>query len=308
MKKIWLYSEDLDTAEEMITAARSIAQAGDDIGVITTSKANAEELAKRDVVKVVVLDGDGDGWVEGYAAAIAAALEEVAADVVLIGNTISGRNIAPVIAAKIGGGLLSAASNIQLKDDEVEAERTVYCGVAVSHEQTGLPAVITIDKNIFDPAADEEAKTEISIKQVNRESRVACIATIKVEHQDIDISKAERVIGVGRGIDKKEDLLMIDKLADRLQAAIGCTRPIAEDEKWYSVERYIGISGQIIKGSLYIAVGISGQIQHVAGVRDVKTIVAINKDENAPVFDVADYGIVGDYNEVIPALLTAIEK
>ena len=308
MKKIWLYSEDLDTAEEMITAARSIAQAGDDIGVITTSKANAEELAKRDVVKVVVLDGDGDGWVEGYADAIAAALEEVKADVVLVGNTISGRNIAPVIAAKIGGGLLSAASNIQLKDNEVEAERTVYCGVAVSHEQTGLPAVITIDKNIFDPAADEEAKTEISIKQVNRESRVACIETIKVEHQDIDISKSERVIGVGRGIDKKEDLLMIDKLADRLQAAIGCTRPIAEDEKWYSAERYIGISGQIIKGSLYIAVGISGQIQHVAGVRDVKTIVAINKDENAPVFDVADYGIVGDYNEVIPALLTAIEK
>ena len=128
------------------------------------------------------------------------------------------------------------------------------------------------------------------------------------KHVDGSISEADKVCSVGRGLVAKQDLAMIHELAEAMEADLGCSRPIAEENEWLTLDRYVGISGQKFSGSLYLAIGISGQIQHLAGIRDAKIVVAINIDEKAPIFSNADYGIVGDLYEIVPLLTKTLLK
>jgi electron transfer flavoprotein alpha subunit len=125
---------------------------------------------------------------------------------------------------------------------------------------------------------------------------------------DVNVSEADVVLCVGRGLAKQEDLALIEELAESIGGVIGCTRPISEDYSWLPTDRYIGLSGQKVQPKLYIALGSSGQIQHIAGCRDAKTIVAIDKDESAPIWEASDYGIVGDLYEIVPALIQELTK
>jgi len=142
----------------------------------------------------------------------------------------------------------------------------------------------------------------------------AAPGTVKVtgrhrkEASHVDLNAAARVVGVGRGFDTQADLGLAENLAKAMGAELACSRPIADFFQWMPEETYIGISGQVIKPDIYVAVGISGQAQHVFGVRDAKVIVGINKDENAPIHQVADYSIVGDLKEVLPILTAAFSK
>ena len=122
----------------------------------------------------------------------------------------------------------------------------------------------------------------------------------------VDLTKAKRVIGIGRGIAKQEDIAMIEAFAKAIGAEIGCSRPIAEGEHWMERERYIGVSGTQLKADIYIALGISGQIQHMVGAADCGVILAVNKDKNAPIFKDADAGIVGDLYKIVPELTRAL--
>ena len=124
----------------------------------------------------------------------------------------------------------------------------------------------------------------------------------------MDLSKAKRVVGVGRGLAAQDDLKMVHELAAVLNAEVGCSRPIAEGENWMERERYIGVSGVLLKSDLYLTLGISGQIQHMVGGNGAKVIVAINKDKNAPNFNYADYGLVGDIYKVVPALISQLSR
>ncbi|MCU7718176.1 FAD-binding protein, partial [Escherichia coli] len=124
----------------------------------------------------------------------------------------------------------------------------------------------------------------------------------------VDLSKAKRVVGVGRGLAAQDDLKMVHELAAVLNAEVGCSRPIAEGENWMERERYIGVSGVLLKSDLYLTLGISGQIQHMVGGNGAKVIVAINKDKNAPIFNYADYGLVGDIYKVVPALISQLNR
>ena len=197
---------------------------------------------------------------------------------------------------------------MSLEGDEVVIERIIYGGLAVSTEALSYPAFVTIPPRSYDISAEAASSGEVIVKEVTVDPKVTVGATAKIERQGVDISKAEKAVGVGRGVGNQEDLAMIQALADAIGAEVGCTRPIAEDAKWFPIDRYIGISGKIFKGSLYIGVGTSGQIQHVSGIRDSKVVVAINTDENAPIFAAADYGIVGNYAEIVPALTAAIKQ
>ena len=124
----------------------------------------------------------------------------------------------------------------------------------------------------------------------------------------MDLSKAKRVVGVGRGLAAQDDLKMVHELAAVLNAEVGCSRPIAEGENWMERERYIGVSGVLLKSDLYLTLGISGQIQHMVGANASQTIFAINKDKNAPISQYADYGIVGDAVKILPALTAALAR
>jgi electron transfer flavoprotein alpha subunit len=139
----------------------------------------------------------------------------------------------------------------------------------------------------------EEPKTEI-------------VETRPLETSSVRIEEAEVIISCGRGLEKKEDKVLLDELATVLCGQVGCSRPLAEDRKWFS--EWVGLSGHKVRPKLYIACGISGVIQHVAGIRDSKVIVAVNKDEQAPIFEIADYGIVGNLYEILPALREALRK
>jgi len=143
---------------------------------------------------------------------------------------------------------------------------------------------------------------------VGTDDRIIVLETAPAARTEVDLDAAPVVVGVGLGFNSGEDLKLAKELADALQGAIACTRPVAEDKGWLPVENYIGISGVKIKADLYIAVGISGQVQHLVGIREAKRIVAINKSKDAPIFKAADYGIVGDLYEVLPLLTEAIKK
>ena len=134
------------------------------------------------------------------------------------------------------------------------------------------------------------------------------IERVPKEKKAVNLADAELVIGVGRGFAEESEIGLALELAEALGAEVACSRPIAEFFKWLPEDRYVGISGQVIKPRLYLAVGISGQVQHLYGIRDARTVAAVNKDENAPIFQAADYVLVGDLKEALPALLASVRE
>ncbi len=308
MAGIWVFSEDINLAKELVTPAKEMAkQTGKTVGAIALNVEGAKELAALGAEKVIVLQGS-DTWVEAYEKAIAETIREEGAEIVLIGGTSRGKYIAAKAAARLDAGLLTDAVKIVLEGDKLVADRLVYGGLAVTTEELAFPAFATIPSRSYEIMPSEGGHGDVIVKEVTADPKLTVIDTVKAQQQGVDISKADRVIGIGRGVEKQEDLAMIQAFADAMEAEVGCTRPICEEMKWMPIDRYIGISGQIIKGSLYVAVGTSGQIQHVAGIRDSKVIVAINSNEKEPIFAAADYGIVGDYAEIVPALTEALQN
>ncbi len=153
-----------------------------------------------------------------------------------------------------------------------------------------------------------EGSTEEKINTLIKYLKIENIKSEGSVHLDGNIGDADKVCSVGRGLVEKKDLIIIQALAEAMGAEVGCSRPIAEEREWLPLDRYVGISGQKFRGSLYLAIGISGQVQHLGGIRDAKIIVAINSDEKAPIFSNADYGIVGDLYEIVPLLTQILKK
>lgn len=308
MAGIWIYSEDALLAKEMMTLASNLAiESQQLIGVITLCEEVAKELSSLGASKVIVLKGSST-WPEDYEQALAETLQAQEASIVLIGGTIRGKYVAAKVAARLDVGLSTDGTKVTVEGDKLIVERITYGGLAISIEELTFPAFVTIPPHSYDSMTEVGDSAEIIVKEVTINPQLSLDSVIKMERQGVDITKADRVVGIGRGVGKKEDLVMIEELASMLDAEIGCTRPISEDAKWYPVERYIGISGKIVKGSLYVAIGTSGQIQHVSGIRDSKVIVAINTNEKEPIFSAADYGIVGSYVDIVPALIDALKQ
>ena len=176
---------------------------------------------------------------------------------------------------------------------------TTTCGQRVALLTEGL----LVSEPAVEGAAREAAVSELpasaaaSARLVERRPRTV---------ESVNLAAARRVVSVGRGVAAQEDLALVDELAAALEAEVGCTRPVAEGSGWMARERYIGVSGALLKPDLFVAVGLSGQIQHMVGANSAKTIVAVNKDKNAPVFKQCDYGIVADLYEVLPKLSAAL--
>jgi electron transfer flavoprotein alpha subunit len=308
MSGIYIYSEDSAIARQLVTAGLNLKKTMDQpVVVVTANDADKDSFAAAGADKVVVMTS-ANKWPEAYAKALGELLASEQAAVVLVGGTSRGKDVAAKLASILKSGLVTDAQSIEFADGKVQTTRMMYGGLALCTETQALPAMVTVAPRTFEEPAASDNQAEMVNVDVATDDRIAISDVSPIARQGVDITEAERLVCVGRGIEKQEDMKLAEELADKLGAEIACSRGIAEDYHWLPIERYIGISGQKVKPELYLSLGVSGQVQHVAGLRDSRVIVAVDSNEKAPIFQAADYGIVGDLYEVVPLLAAALKK
>jgi len=231
-----------------------------------------------------------------YASALAQIVDRAEADVILIASTRRGRELAPRLAQKLSAGCVTDATNLSVQDGRLVTERRALGGNTISREIITSPQqVIAVMPRLFDPQPGAEGAGEVIEVALELEASATKLVERRLKQAGtVNVEEAEVLVCIGRGVSKESDLPMIQNLADVLGGVVGCPRPISHDYHWLSEEQMVGLSGKVSSPSLYIGIAISGQIQHTVGILDSKLIVAINKDKNAPIFKMADYGIVGD--------------
>ena len=306
MPGIFIFSEEAETARQLLTPALQLKQSlSQPVTALSLSETGAKELAALGADKAIALQSAGT-WPEGLSEVIASTVSRAGASVFLAGGTLRGKHIAAHVAAKLNAGMSTDAKSVKIEGGKLLATRLLYAGLALCDEEVSLPAVVTIPPRTFAPPnAAAQAGTVETVK-IEADDRVTISDRAQSSGSGVDIAAVSKLVSVGRGFRKREDLKLAQDLAMAFKGEVSCSRPVAEDEHWLPIERYVGISGHIVKPDLYLAVGISGQVQHMVGARESKLIVAVNSDEHAPIFESADYGIVGDLYEVLPLLTAAV--
>lgn len=255
-----------------------------------------EAVSAEGIGKVYSLDKSGSS-VALYAGAIAAVIKEAAPQLVLVEQSRDGRLLAGVIAAALGTGVQTDVDSLKLEEGAFITTRPGYGGLAVKKEKSGAAAVVCVGSGLFAPAA--EAPCPETEKLSCAGSGISFVGKKeKVQHRT-NLGSAKYVVCVGRGIGDEENLAAAEEFAALIGAEMGCTRPVAEEEKLMPTNRYIGVSGATVKPQLYIGIGVSGQIQHTSGIGGSEYIIAVNKDEKAPIFSECDFGVVGDAKDVL---------
>ena len=313
---VLVYSNNKKIIIELLNKGSEIAkQLGKKITAVIIGKAY-ESLAKEYISygaeKVFIVETSQEKFKpEEYARYLENVIKETNAETILIGSNKNGKELASRLAGNLKAGCIIDAFSVFIKDKKITAERVVYSGNAIAVEQfNSKPVIITVPPKVFDPLKkDINKKGEIIKKKFDVEKYASKILKIQELQTDgVNVEDAEIIVSCGRGFKNKDDIKLINDLADVLKGkTIGCSRPIAADLKWLPEDHWIGLSGHKVKPKLYIAAGISGQIQHIAGMRDSGIIVAINKDPEALIFKSADYGIVGDLYEILPKLTAAVK-
>jgi electron transfer flavoprotein alpha subunit len=277
--------------------------------------AAASELAAADVADVIAVDAAAlaDYTADGYVMALAALIEAEKPDLVFLPHTYQTRDFAPALAARLGRTLITDVTAIKKADNGLAYVRPVFQGKLNADVAAAGPAPHLITFQIGAYRADAAARggsaqvRKAAITVDASKIRQKPEAPFKEAKQAVDLSQAERIVAIGRGIKGQEHLKLAEQLAQAMGAEIAASRPIC-DAGWLPMDRQIGSSGQTVAPKLYIALGISGAIQHLVGMKGSRTIVAINKDPEAPIFEIADYGIAGDLFEVVPAMIAELQK
>ena len=270
----------------------------------------ADEAGKYGIADVkIVEDADLSTFSpDAYAAVIAAAIQQTGAKIVMMGATFTGKDVMARAAQLLGAGLAQDCTGMRVEAGNVLFKRPMYAGKAFAELRvTSTPALATIRPKSYKPV---EAATDVSVEQLSIDVPAPKVTVTGYEGSSngkLDVTEADIIVSGGRGMQGADKWGIIEELADLLGAATGCSRPVSDDG-WRPHEEHIGQTGKTVSPDLYIACGISGAIQHVAGVSSSKYIVAINKDPEAPIFKVADYGIVGDVFEVLPAMTEAVRE
>jgi len=249
-------------------------------------------------------------WSDGYAAALTAAIDALAPELVLLVATGMGKDLAPRVAARRNMAFLSDCIALDEVDGAFEATKSMYGGkVFAQVRSTRKPVIATLRPSAYPapaPASAAAAVTPLAVELPN-DSRARVIEVRKTEAGVLDVQEADIVASGGRGLKEPANFALIEALAKALGGAVGASRA-AVDAGWIDHAHQVGQTGKAVSPKLYVAVGISGAIQHLAGMRTSKCILAINKDPEAPIFTMADYGIVGDLFKVVPLLTEEIRK
>ncbi len=304
-------------ALEAVSAARTLADAtgGGEVHAFLVGAPGIASQSPRlaahgaDVVVVTEHPAFENYNPEAAAAAVAGRVRSGGYRALVFGTSAQGRDLAPRVAAKLGEAMLSDLVSFEVSGDAIVARHPTYAGkIIATVEITGSPAILSLRPNAF--AATENAKAgrvENAPPVADpAASRVVVKETIQGNTARPDLGEAPIIVSGGRGLKAPENFKLVEDLAEAFgNAAVGATRAVT-DEGWRPHSDQIGQTGRVVSPDLYVAVGISGAIQHLAGMRTARTIVAINKDREAPIFKVADYGIVGDALEIVPVLTQAV--
>lgn len=233
---------------------------------------------------------------------------EINADILIFSNTALGKDLSPRVSAKLNAGIGVDCVNVNIVDGEIIYTRPIFAGKAlIDCKFKTKTKVLTLRTNVFPLIENESSNFEVVEKEAsNLDLRVKTIEEVKNTGK-LDVAEADIIVSGGRGLKGPENFKMLEELAEVLGAAVGASRAVV-DAGWRPHSEQVGQTGKTVSPSLYVAVGISGAIQHLAGMRSSKCIVAINKDKDAPIFQVADYGIVGDAFEIVPKLIEEIKK
>jgi electron transfer flavoprotein alpha subunit len=310
-----------NTSFETLVAAQQIAAdtaSGISAVVLGKGVANfAEELAAKNVAEVLLVEHDLlEAYTpDGHCLALSQVTEAAKPDLVLFPHTYQVRDFAPKLAAMLGKGMIADCVSFHKEGDKVVFVRQMFQGKTVADVtfQGAAPWFASFQSGAFRAdllAAHPSGKApvnKISVELKPEQIRTKPLELFKEAKSAVDLTQAPIIVSVGRGIKAPENIPQAEALAKAIGGEMAASRPIC-DEGWLPMERQIGSSGQTVAPKLYLALGISGAIQHVVGMKGARTIVAINKDQNAPIFEIADYGIVGDIFEVMPALTAALEK
>ncbi|MDQ5986827.1 MAG: Electron transfer flavoprotein alpha subunit [Syntrophus sp. SKADARSKE-3] len=315
MAGVWIFAENREQTLELLNIGQSLAaKMGSKLtALLSQDQAHAGEYISRGADEVLLLASlSEDQSLDAYVPVIADEARKADPDLFLIAATSRGKDLAARIAARLNTGLCSSCTTLTYNEQDrvLEMERLAYGGAAVQKLTcSSRPVMVTVPPRFFDPAEVVSAR-EGQIRELPTPpvSAVKVLERKAKEREGRDITEAKVVVCVGRGIEKKEDLALARDLAEVMGGEIGCTRPISEELHWLPDELCIGLSGVQVKPDVYIGLGVSGQIQHITGIRNAKVICAINKDENAPIFSAADLGIVGDVYDVVPKLIQELKK
>jgi electron transfer flavoprotein alpha subunit len=274
----------------------------------------AGELARKKLDRVYAVEHQllDSYTADGYTAALEQLIRKISPSLVLFPHTYQVRDFAPKLATRFNQVLISDAVGFRVESGAPIFVRQLFQGKLNADVKPGCaePHFASIQAGAFraDHLADGTAQIENFAPDLNAGAiRAKPLEPFRESARAVDLTAAEIIVSVGRGIKEKENIPIVEELAKALGAELAASRPIC-DSGWLPMERQVGSSGQTVSPKVYLAVGISGAIQHLVGMKGAKTIVAINKDANAPIFEVADYGIVGDLFEVVPALVEEVKK
>ncbi len=317
MRVILTFAEQRDgrlrrAALEAVSEARRLS--GPLAGTVTTvvvgpgSDALTSELGAQGADRVVVFDDPAFATyaTESYARALAQVIVQTKPSVVLIPFTAMGKDMAPRVAARVDAGLASDCVALEVKEGRLAGRRPMYAGKAYATvEWAGEPQMATLRPNVF-PLGPVDALRPVEVVRgsVETKARAKVTAVTATAQGRVQLGEAQIIVSGGRGLKGPENFHLVESLAEAFGAAVGASRAVV-DAGWVDHQMQVGQTGRTVSPSLYVACGISGAIQHLAGMSSSRYIVAINKDKDAPIFKVADYGVVGDLFEILPRLTEA---
>jgi electron transfer flavoprotein alpha subunit len=321
---IWIVAEQREgelrkVSFELVSEARRLADAmGQPVAAIllgSNIKEKAAELGKYGADKVIVADDDrlATYTTDAYVSVIAQLAQAQEPAIILLGASVQGKDLSGRLAARLGVGVAQDCVAFSIEDGNLVAKRPIYAGKAyatVTYTDS-VPQIATARPNVFELNEPDESRSvevidaEFSLDDSQLKTKVAEV--IEEAGGKVDLTEAERIVSGGRGMKGPEEFAILEELADLIAATVGASRSVV-DAGWRPHSDQVGQTGKVVSPNLYIACGISGAIQHLAGMSTSKLIVAINKDPEAPIFQKADYGVVGDLFEVVPALTEALKK
>lgn len=308
-RKVWVISEQAELLAEMIGGIKTIAQDA----VVTAAALGCERAAKiaagAGADKIYWIRLEEGVQVEAAYTRLAQLIGDEGADLVLVAATKRGKTLAALLAAALDAGLATEAVLNGFSDGRVATDRFVYGGLAISKDyfDSGIP-IVSIPPRTWERPTLVEADDPAITQTTCEPGRVRVVGQKSRGGSTVNLEEAEVIVTIGRGVKNKADLAMIEELAGLLGGVTACTCPVAEEEsyRWFPEDSYIGISGRTVAPELYISVGSSGQVQHLSGCRDAKILVGIDRNEDAPIFESSDYGIVGDLYQVVPEVIKQI--